>query len=296
MINNPVRGIRCSQNEEDFYSINKLFRDKHNNLCKGLDYFYYSNMKNHVKNYQNIWNFIVQNKKKLAKGRELEEHYVSLSEQCAYLLFDYDQIVELERKVKPDNDDVFLMAYFTYNLILSAKSILDVFAWIIKEAFLAKVDLMPIEVSIIFKNYCSEKEKHKKFKKACKDNLDVKFYEYLCSDYIQAVFANLEKHRDIVSHKGKIHIMCHDNKDIGKVTIVKPKNPEVFRTIGFDELHKKPGGENEFETCSQFANGIIANLDGLFIQVNDSVLRRLNKLDLKQGVTKATRIKIEKST
>ena len=275
MINNPVREIRRSQNEEDFYSINKLFRDKHNNLCKGFDYFYCSNMKNRVKNYQGIWSFIVQNKKKLVKGCELEEHYVSLSEQYAYLLFDYDQIVELERKVKSDNDDVFLMAYFTYNLILSAKSILDVFAWIIKETFLAKVDLMPIEVSIIFKNYSSEKGKHNKFKRACEDNLNGNFYEYLCSDCTQAVFANLEKHRDIVSHKGKIHIMRYDNRDIGKVTIVKPKNPEVFRTIGFDELHKKPGGENEFELCSQFADSIIANLNKLFVQINDSVLKHL---------------------
>jgi len=120
MINSFVRGMKRSQNEEDCYSINKLFCDKHNNLCKGLHYFYYSNMKNRVKNYQTIWSFIIQNKKELGKGHELEEHYVSLSEQYAYLLFNNDQVATLEEKLRPNNDDVFLMTYFTS--LLSAKN------------------------------------------------------------------------------------------------------------------------------------------------------------------------------
>ena len=120
MINSFVRGMKRSQNEEDCYSINKLFCDKHNNLYKGLHYFYYSNMKNRVKNYQTIWSFIIQNKKELGKGHELEEHYVSLSEQYAYLLFNNDQVATLEEKLRPNNDDVFLMTYFTS--LLSAKN------------------------------------------------------------------------------------------------------------------------------------------------------------------------------
>lgn len=278
MVNDPISKMKCSQSEEYFYSISKLFCDESNNLHKGLHHFYYSTMKNRVKNYQNIWSFIIQNKKELCKGHELEKHYVSLSEQYAYLLFNNDQIVKLEEKLMPDNDDVFLMTYFTYNLILSAKSILDVFAWVIKETFLADVDLKPSEVSIIFKDYRkADKDKHDSFKKACKGNIEVKLYEYLCSDGIQADFSNLEKHRDIVSHKGKIHIMVHDNKNIGKVNIVKPRDPELLRTIEFEEAHKKSCVEDEFETCSQFANGIIANLDSFFIQINDSVLRHLQK-------------------
>lgn len=273
MINNSVSEIKRSQNEEDFYSISKLFRDENNNLCKGLHYFYYSNMKNRVKNYQTIWSFIIQNKNKLGKGHDLEEHYVSLSEQYAYLLFNNDQAVTLEKRLRPDNDDLFLMTYFISNLILSAKSILDVFAWIIKEVFLANVALKPSQVSIIFKDYRkTDKDKRESFKKACKGNLDAKLYEYLCSDGIQSVFSNLEKHRDIVSHKGKIHIMVHDNRNNGKIEIVKPKNPELLRTIEFEEAYKKTSEEDEFETCSQFANGIITILDSFFIRMNESVL------------------------
>lgn len=278
MINNRFAEIKRIQNGDDSYGISKLFYDENNNLCRGLQYFYYSKMKKRIKNYQNIWGFIIQNKTKLASSHELEQHYVSLSEQYAYLLFNSDQIVKLEKKPRPDNDDVFLMAYFTYNFILSAKSILDVFAWVIREVFLASVSIKPIEVSIIFRDYNREVEKHAKFKKACKESLDVKLYEHLCSDDTQKVFSILEKHRDIVSHKGKIHIMIYDNKDTGEVDIVKPKNPECFRSVKWEEQYKKPNGKYEFETCSKFVDTVVPILDRLFVQINESVLNYLYRM------------------
>ena len=267
--------MKRSQVVEDLYNMSKLFYDENNNLCRGLHYFYYSKMKKRIKSYQNIWSFIIQNKMQLPRSHELEELYVSLSEQYAYLLFNSDQIVKLEKKPRPDNDDVFLMTYFAYNLILSAKSILDVFAWVIREVFLTNVSLKPIEVSIIFRDYNRETEKHSKFKKACKNYLDVKLCEYLCLDGTQTAFSTLEKHRDIVSHKGKIHIMIHDNKDTGEINIVKPKDPELFRTMKWGEQHKESNREYGFETCSQFVDAIVPILDSFFVQMNESVLKCL---------------------
>ncbi len=248
-----------SNNEEYNYCIPTTWIGKDGVMNKGLWYFYHLRMKERIKNYQNAWSHIVANKKNLSNYPRIEEHYVSISEQYCYVLFNLDQIIKIERKQYPDNDDVFFMTYFTYNFILSTKSVLDIFAWLIYDIFACNCE--PFEVSLFFKNYHKAKEKHKEFKKQLCAKSGLKFYKYICSDKVQTVLAILEQHRDIVCHKGKIHIMVHENKDVDQSTIMKPVEPYISIDKNFATLR--------YEKCSVFSETTLLTLDSIFDHVNN---------------------------
>lgn len=273
--------------EESYYCISTLFTDENGNLCSGIWYYYYLLMKRKITNYQNVWSFIIENKTQLNNGSRFEEHYNYIADQYSYLIFNNDQILNLERKEKADNDDVFLIIYFAYNLILSAKLILDIFAWIIKDAYFENANLRDSEISLIFSKYdLKGAEKHNKYKKELKKIADTKLVEYICSNELQKSISRIEEHRDIISHKGRIHIMRHSTAGDDTVSVMKPVNPKVFRTVTLDEAYRLSNGKDIYEKCSKLSSDIFAALDPLFIHINESILKHLDTQRQNKGETR----------
>jgi len=262
-------------NKDDNYCISTSWINENGIKNKGLWYFYHLKMKERIKNYQKIWNCIIKNKQILASCDKTKEYYASLLEQYVYLLFNLDQILKIEENSIPDNDDVFLMTYFTYNYVLSAKSIIDIFAWLINDIFACECKLS--EVSLIFKSYDRPKEKHRTFKNKLKEKAESNFVNHICSDNVQFALSNLEQHRDIICHRGKIHIMIKNDRDNRTSTIVKPIDPHMFKGADGFNLWKQSAGIRYDEKCSEFSKNILKILDDVFLRINECLLSQITK-------------------
>ncbi len=257
--------------EDDIYSISTLWTDEYGIRNKGLCYFYHRRMKKRIKNHSKSFSVIVENEKKISNFSEIKEYYCSISEQYSYLLFNLDQIIKIEKGKNPDNDYVFFMTYYTYNFILSAKSILDIFAWLIY--YLFACDCKMQDVSLVFKRYDNGKVKHTKFKEELNKKADKLFYEHISSDAVQSVLSNLEQHRDIISHRGKIHILKMEEGE-GKSSIIKPESPNMLKYDSWETLINNPNCKLSHEKCSKFSEGIFVMLDDIFFRINECIYKK----------------------
>src|SRR3989338_2874651 len=215
--------------EDGSLTVPTIFTDKNGINSMGIQHHYYEIFKNKIVSYQPVWSFLVSNRSLLKNGDKLSEHYYALSIHYGYLLFNQNQITEAENSGHANNDDVFLITYFLFSFITSAAALIDLFAWIIHDLF-DFTFTSNSQVTIHFREKIDNLgKKGKKFRKELLEKVGgKKLVDILNSEDIRKVLRELQIHRDIIVHRGTIHLMPYEDGRRIRM-ILKPIDPAHFR-------------------------------------------------------------------
>ena len=120
-------------------------------------------------------------------------------------------------------------------------------------------------------------KKGKKFRKELLEKVGgKKLVDILDSEDIQKVLRELQIHRDIIVHRGTIHLMPYEDGRRIRM-ILKPIDPTHFRedTDRVEYSNKKYA--DLFETSSDFISRILPSINILLEALNETVLEEFDR-------------------